>query len=1776
MAIINIVSGDSISEALGDAAAGDEIVAAAGTYGPFSLSSYTRTSAVTLRAADTKNRPVIQNSASSEICVNFTSVNGLTIDGFIFKNSTATSDSGYPRAGDIGLRVGTASTISAQNLTLRNCTFDSWQRGIELNRGANVVVEYCEFVRTGMDNFRVYARVDGLRFSWCLFHKPKIDKTRYHENVFPSGGSERHPDNLQFAVPVGNTGSQGSRNVTIEFSWFETWDDYQHNILILNERWLKTTGGNIRDNEFQNVKVTNCRMIAGHTHALAISAGNYDIDRVWISPFPPNNFERITGEGSSTNHEPTISVFSGVSGSIKNCSLTRDIWPAKGTGVNAKTPTLDNITQSGNVVLKANENLKPTGWVELEGKVGPYGGGGTKDTKPGALESTLVTMSGTPYDAGQVEFADGTFQAYSGTIVVQSTSKAWDTNPAKSEFQWRSVDENVNGWKPMRVATPSKNAANSTRYEMRSDYETAKAATDAGFPGAHRVHARRAGAVTMTDITLRWRPAGTKTWSDESTFSLQFTTPAAAATLPSVSAVTLTNSAYSIGQTATATLVYSIGSGTFTSLRVDWMLGSTIVETDTLTNGATTASYTTTAAGSLTARATLVTSAGTSTLTSTAASVTAAAVAPDVTAVTLSKATYAIGEVATATPTYTAGNGTGLALTYQWRRNGANISGATAATYTTVAADVGTGTLACVVTATTSAGSDSMVSAASSVASAQVAPVVSSVALNKTSYSVGETATATPTYTAGNGTGLAITYQWRRSGAAISGATASTYAIVAADVGASTLSCSVTATTSAGTSTATSPASTVATGVSVPDMVSVALDNTAYVTGATATATLAYSNGGSASAEVLCRWMLSGATPAPKPWPALDPVMAGLASAAPDYRCAAYNSSNARIAEGTSTAYHGMVAELVGYEVQRGNVTHNARLATQLRRFLSAGGDPVATGGLATQYDVHPALCLLAAKLAPGGWWASEFTSAERTKFDLIFKGLAVGAAWSGSASANPSISLVGGENQPKNTPNWRTSIPATLWAWAAYLGGYGTPDFAGVLAEMTAFDKTAFYTSLTTAGLTNMADTMQSRSGSTGPTNAVVQTALDSWQFIARTGSTHWALSDVAGILKAELEFCFSNTIAAGLNNGDGVNVQGEMRGLIAAGADDLPNLGQVGMLHQFDTTDGGGTYSTINNRSAMSYSIRTYFNAADICLAAIMGGLIDPSTISGVVALADRCARGVRDLEYKHDQGYNSVAKGGSATYGNNNENWRKTGSMETAHRVPVQIAAWRDIIDPWLRSSSQFAATRPTGTTSSVSLPAAKSGTLTVNAEIRNEKGADSVTSGSATVGAPATAPTVGTPVLNGSTYAVGQTATAAFTANLGNGTFTSLVVEWRLDGVLIETDTLGSAVRSADFVIPSVGSLTARVVATTSAGAANATSAAATVTLPAPAALTEAQWEFAGVISAPGLVDRFTGEIRMLVADAAVTGMDWTADGATWRPCIGQGVDAQGRKLWQMGPSTTAGDAAHTVGYDENSALIRVRYATAGGTSAISTGTGKRFKGLAQPPIEEPELPAPAPSDWVLTPVAVEHTGKFLGRITLQGVIVPESVVTMQWTNADGIWRPLTKVVGAIWEMRPLEGEPEAHLVVYGSEDTSIRIRYTTADQTSGISATKTLAAPPVPPSYAPGQITGNGTIAGTVMRTAGLVIPGTPSGEINAKIAADDAGIFEFVAPALPVGGTHLYLIYANQSLIITPGALCRVARVAGQGIALIVAVDAAGTAGRQRGAESIARYFPVP
>ncbi|MET0603657.1 MAG: RHS repeat-associated core domain-containing protein [Baekduia sp.] len=173
--------------------------------------------------------------------------------------------------------------------------------------------------------------------------------------------------------------------------------------------------------------------------------------------------------------------------------------------------------------------------------------------------------------------------------------------------------------------------------------------------------------------------------------------------------------------------------------------------------------------------------------------------------------------------TLTATNGTwsGSPTSYakQWQRcdsagaNCTNISGATAATYVLTSADVGS-KIKVKVTATNASGSASVTSAATAVVIA-AAPVSTAVPTISGTAKDGQTLTSTT----GTWTGTTpLTYgrQWRRCDAAgancvdISGATATTYVVAAADVG-KTLRVVLTATNAAGSASATSAQTAVAT-----------------------------------------------------------------------------------------------------------------------------------------------------------------------------------------------------------------------------------------------------------------------------------------------------------------------------------------------------------------------------------------------------------------------------------------------------------------------------------------------------------------------------------------------------------------------------------------------------------------------------------------------------------------------------------------------------------------------------------------------------------------------------------------------------------------------------------------------------------------------------------------------------------------------------------------------------------------------------------------------------
>jgi hypothetical protein len=140
-------------------------------------------------------------------------------------------------------------------------------------------------------------------------------------------------------------------------------------------------------------------------------------------------------------------------------------------------------------------------------------------------------------------------------------------------------------------------------------------------------------------------------------------------------------------------------------------------------------------------------------------------------------------------------------FTYQWKRAGGNIGGATSVTYVTVTADAGQA-ITCTVTGTNVAGN---ASAGSNTLTPTAAPVNTAAPVVSGSAPVGSTLTTTD----GTWTGYptpTYTYQWRRAGVAISGETASTYVTQAADIGLA-VDCVVTGTSAAGSASAASSTS---------------------------------------------------------------------------------------------------------------------------------------------------------------------------------------------------------------------------------------------------------------------------------------------------------------------------------------------------------------------------------------------------------------------------------------------------------------------------------------------------------------------------------------------------------------------------------------------------------------------------------------------------------------------------------------------------------------------------------------------------------------------------------------------------------------------------------------------------------------------------------------------------------------------------------------------------------------------------------------------------------
>ncbi len=270
-----------------------------------------------------------------------------------------------------------------------------------------------------------------------------------------------------------------------------------------------------------------------------------------------------------------------------------------------------------------------------------------------------------------------------------------------------------------------------------SSYTTPAETTSANGAKFTVVISNAAGSVTSSAATLTVNAA-----------------PVAPSITTQPSSVTIT-----AGQTAT----FSVTATGTAPLSYQWTQNGTAI------SGATSSSYTTpteTTSASGTQFAVVISnSVGNVTSSAATLTVNAAPVAPSITTQP-SSVTITAGQTATFSVT-AAGT---APLTYQWSQNGTAISGATASSYTTPAETTSASGTQFTVTVTNSVGN---VTSSAATLTVNPAPVAPSITTQPSSVTITAGQTATFSVTA---TGTApLTYQWKKNGTAISGATATSY-----------------------------------------------------------------------------------------------------------------------------------------------------------------------------------------------------------------------------------------------------------------------------------------------------------------------------------------------------------------------------------------------------------------------------------------------------------------------------------------------------------------------------------------------------------------------------------------------------------------------------------------------------------------------------------------------------------------------------------------------------------------------------------------------------------------------------------------------------------------------------------------------------------------------------------------------------------------------------------------------------------------------------------------
>ena len=201
---------------------------------------------------------------------------------------------------------------------------------------------------------------------------------------------------------------------------------------------------------------------------------------------------------------------------------------------------------------------------------------------------------------------------------------------------------------------------------------------------------------------------------------------------------------------------------------------------------------------------------------------------------------------ASTTLTANASASTGATLSYQWQKDGVNITDATAATYTATTA----GTYGCEITATQSGCSSAP--ATKTVVVTEIITEVADASITPDASSICAGSNVTLIASASVSSGATMSYQWKKNGTSIPSATSATYAATEAG----TYTCVITATQ--GTCSASQESAPATVTVTTPSVGTITLAGTTICANSTATLTPTITG---SMGTLSYQWTTTGGTP---------------------------------------------------------------------------------------------------------------------------------------------------------------------------------------------------------------------------------------------------------------------------------------------------------------------------------------------------------------------------------------------------------------------------------------------------------------------------------------------------------------------------------------------------------------------------------------------------------------------------------------------------------------------------------------------------------------------------------------------------------------------------------------------------------------------------------------------------------------------------------------------------------------------------------------------------